>query len=519
MSEEPRLTKLERLVELGHDPYHNEAHAITHLPDDVRDQYAELEGETVSLAGRVTALRMMGKASFADLTLSGQRIQIYVKKEDVGDDLWQVFELVDLGDIVGVSGTVFTTRTGEISIHAATLAVLAKCLHTPPIGKEKDGQQWYGLTDVEERYRRRYLDLIANAESRKMLLDRARVVSATRRFLDNRGFLEVETPVLQTEAGGAAARPFTTHHNALDLELKLRISLELYLKRMLVGGIDKVYEIGRVFRNEGISTRHNPEFTMLELYQAYVKMEDIQALVEDLCRHLAIELNGTPQIEIEGTVIDFSKEWRRLDLLAGIEETAGIKPAEFDSLETAKAAMQRVGLPTDKEDSVGGIIEKLLERFVEPTLLQPTFVQGYPIETSPLAKKDPLRPGLTRRFEGYVMCRELCNAFSELNDPVDQRSRMEAQASALAKGDLEANPLDEDFLYALEMGMPPAGGLGIGMDRLAMLMTGAESIRDVILFPTMRHKIVGSGGVTFPVTEVSGKGHVKNPGDTKPPLA
>jgi len=284
----------------------------------------------------------------------------------------------------------------------------------------------------------------------------------------------------------------------------------------VVGGIDKVYEIGRVFRNEGISTRHNPEFTMLELYQAYVKMEDIQALVEDLCRHLATELNGTAQIQVGDAVIDFSKPWRRLDLLEGLREHAGIEPHEFESLDTAKAAMTRVGLPTDKEVNIGGIIEKLLERFVEPTLTQPTFVQGYPIETSPLAKSDPNRPGITRRFEGYVMGRELCNAFSELNDPIDQRRRMESQAQALAKGDLEANPLDEDFLYALEIGMPPAGGLGIGMDRLAMLMTGAESIRDVILFPTMRQKIVGSGGVTFPVTEVSGTGHVKNPGDTEP---
>ena len=486
MSDEPRLAKLERLRELGHDPYHHEAFQITNTPESIRENYAELDGKPVSLAGRVTALRLMGKAAFADLTHAGERMQIYVKRDLVGDDLWEVFNCVDLGDLMGVLGTVFTTKTGEISIQVAALAVLAKCLHTPPIGKEKDGQQWYGLADVEERYRRRYLDLIANAESRHVLLTRSTVVSATRRFLDDRGFVEVETPVLQTEAGGAAARPFHTHHNALNLELKLRISLELYLKRLLVGGIDKVYEIGRVFRNEGISTRHNPEFTMLELYQAYVQMEDIQTLVEDLCRHLAIELNGSAQVEVNGTNIDFSRPWRRLDLLAGIEEHAGISPAEFESLESARSAMGRVGLPTEGEESIGGIIEKLLERFVEPNLVQPTFVQGYQIETSPLAKSDPSRPGFTRRFEGYVLCRELCNAFSELNDPVDQRRRMEAQASQLAKGDLEANPLDEDFLYALEVGMPPAGGLGIGMDRLAMLMTGAESIRDVILFPTMR---------------------------------
>lgn len=486
MSEEPRLEKLQRLVELGHDPYRHESYPITHRPAEIRDRYAELEGETVSFAGRVTALRMMGKAAFADVTLGGERMQVYVKRDIVGDGQWSVFELVDLGDLVGVAGSVFTTRTGEISVQVDLLCVLAKCLHAPPIGKEKDGQQWYGLSDVEERYRKRYLDLIANPESRKTLLDRARLVSATRRYLDDRGFLEVETPVLQTEAGGAAARPFVTHHNALDMELKLRISLELYLKRMLVAGVEKVYEIGRVFRNEGISTRHNPEFTMLELYQAHVQMEDIQALVEDLCRHLATELSGSPVMQIGEHQIDFSQPWRRVDLLAAIEEHAGVSRNEFETLESAIAALQRVGLPTEKEDSVGGIIEKLLERFVEPTLIQPTFVEGYPLETSPLAKTDPLRPGITRRFEGYVMCRELCNAFSELNDPIDQRSRMEAQAAQLAKGDLEANPLDEDFLYCLEIGMPPAGGLGIGMDRLAMLMTGADSIRDVVLFPTMR---------------------------------
>jgi lysyl-tRNA synthetase class 2 len=347
VSDEPRLAKLERLRALGHDPYRHESFEITHTSDAIRENYANLEGKQVSLAGRVTSLRMMGKAAFSDLTTGGDRMQIYVKKDLVGDDLWEAFNCVDLGDLMGVGGKVFTTKTGEISIQAATIAILAKCLHTPPIGKEKDGHQWYGLTDVEERYRRRYLDLIANAESRERLLARSKVVSATRRFLDDRGFIEVETPVLQTEAGGAAARPFHTHHNALDMELKLRISLELYLKRMLVAGVDKVYEIGRVFRNEGISTRHNPEFTMLELYEAYVQMEDIQTLVEDLCRHLAMELSGKPIVDIGGTTIDFSMPWRRLDLLEGIEEHAGIKPAELEELDGAQAAMRRVGLPTD----------------------------------------------------------------------------------------------------------------------------------------------------------------------------
>ncbi|MGI8922612.1 MAG: lysine--tRNA ligase [Fimbriimonadales bacterium] len=486
MSEELRLQKLERLKELGHDPYIAEEYLTTHFPPDIRDDFGVLEGKTVSLAGRITALRTMGKAAFFDISREGDRMQTYLKKEDVGEDLWEVFSLVDIGDIVGVSGEVFKTRTGEVSIHARDVRVLAKSLHTLPLGKEKEGHQWYGLADIEERYRRRYLDLIANADSRRTLLDRARVVTATRQFLEGKGFIEVETPVLQTEAGGAAARPFKTHHNALDLELKLRISLELYLKRMLVGGVGKVFEIGRVFRNEGISTRHNPEFTMLELYEAYANMEAIQRLVEELCHAVAVSVTGSAVVKTGGLSIDFSKTWARLDLLQGIEERSGIAPTAFDSLVSAKKAMAAAGLDSEQEHDVGGIIEKMLERFVEPHLTQPTFVQNYPIETSPLAKKKQDDPRFTRRFEGYVLGRELCNAFSELNDPIDQRERMQLQAEQLAAGNHEANPLDEDFLYALEVGMPPAGGLGIGMDRLAMLMTDAESIRDVILFPTMR---------------------------------
>lgn len=486
MSEEPRLEKLRRLRELGHDPYIAEEYSTTHFPIDIRDKFTELEGEPVSLAGRLTALRMMGKAAFFDITRGGDRMQVYIKKDDVGETPWEVFNLVDIGDIVGVTGEVFKTKTGEISIHAREFQVLAKSLHTLPIGKEKDGERWYGLADVEERYRRRYLDLIANADSKDTLLKRAKVVSATRKFLDERGFLEVETPILQVEAGGAAARPFLTHHNALELDLKLRISLELYLKRLLVGGIDKVYEIGRVFRNEGISTRHNPEFTLLELYQSYVNMEAIQELVEELCRYVAREVFGSEILECDGVTLDFSKPWKRIDLLSQIEEETKISPSAFDSLETAVDAMKSTGLPTEDECDVGGIIEKLLERFIEPKLQEPTFVENYPIETSPLAKKRSDNPRLTRRFEGYIRGREICNAFSELNDPLDQRERMELQHRQLMAGNYEANPLDEDFIYALEVGMPPAGGLGIGMDRLAMLMSGAESIRDVILFPTMR---------------------------------
>jgi lysyl-tRNA synthetase class 2 len=481
-----RISKLERLRELGHDPYTFEEHPQTHTPEEVRANYSSLEGQTVSMAGRVTALRVMGKAAFFDITRDARRMQVYVKRDDVGDLLWEVFGLVDLGDIVGVTGEVFKTRTEEISIHARDLKVLAKSLHVLPIGKEKDGQHWYGLSDVEERYRKRYLDLMSNLESRDVLLARSRVVSATRRFLDERGFIEVETPILELEAGGAAARPFITYHNALDLELKLRISLELHLKRLIVGGLDKVYEIGRVFRNEGISTRHNPEFTLLELYQAWVKMEDIEQLVEELCRYVAREVYGSEVFQVRGVTLDFSKPWQRVDLLTEIEKHAGVKPSELQDLPSAKSAMDRLGLYSEEETAVGGIIEKLLERFVEPTLIQPTFVENYPIETSPLAKKHPDNPSLTRRFEGYVLGREVCNAFSELNDPIDQLERMQRQHKMLQEGDHEAMPLDEDFIYALECGMPPTGGLGIGMDRLAMTFSGAESIRDVILFPTMR---------------------------------
>lgn len=481
-----RISKLERLRELGHDPYRFEEHAQTHTPFEIRDGFGELEGQPVSLAGRVTALRSMGKAAFFDLTVNAERMQVYVKRDDVGEVLWEVFGLIDIGDIVGATGEVFKTKTGEISVHARDLKVLAKCLHVLPIGKEKEGHHWYGLSDIEERYRKRYLDLIANLESREVLLTRSKVIAATRRFLDGRGFVEVETPILEIEAGGAAARPFVTYHNALDLELKLRISLELHLKRLIVGGIDRVYEIGRVFRNEGISTKHNPEFTLLELYQAWVKMEEIEALVEDLCRTIAEEVFGSPVITVRGVTLDFSKPWRRVDLLTELERQTGLSPDNFDDLAKAKKAMESLGLYAEDETAVGGVIEKLLERFVEPSLVQPTFVENYPIETSPLAKRHPDKPRLTRRFEGYILGREICNAFSELNDPLDQRERMELQHQMLIAGDHEAMPLDEDFLYALECGMPPTGGLGIGMDRLAMTFTGAESIRDVILFPTMR---------------------------------
>ncbi|RMG27244.1 MAG: lysine--tRNA ligase, partial [Armatimonadetes bacterium] len=346
---EVRLQKLQELREANHDPYAAESWPTTHLPAEIHANYEALENQDVSCAGRIVAIRVMGKAAFADIWRDGDKIQIYVKRDDVGDELWHVFKETDIGDIVGVKGFVFKTRTGETSIHVKDLRVLAKCLHTLPIGKEKEGERWYGLSDVEERYRHRYLDLIANPDSREIFLKRSAILSTTRRFLDERGFIEVETPVLQTEAGGAAARPFLTFHNALEIELKLRISLELHLKRLIVGGFDKVYEIGRVFRNEGISTRHNPEFTLLELYQAYAQMEDIQALVEELCRELARTVFGSETLEVQGQKIDFSKPWRRIDLLDAIEQYAGVKPSAFETLESAKRAMEEKGLPTEKE--------------------------------------------------------------------------------------------------------------------------------------------------------------------------
>ncbi len=478
--------------EMGCDPYAVEQFVST---DSVRGLLEGFEeGKPVSLAGRVVSYRLMGKAGFAHLSDGEGRIQGYFRKDDLGETGWELFGLLDIGDHVGIEGELFVTKTGESSIHVKTLTPLSKALHALPLGKTKteldaEGNevtaQWYGLTDTEQRYRHRHLDLLCNPEARAMLLNRARLVQAVREFMNARGYLEVETPLLQLEAGGAAARPFVTHYNAYDLDVKLRISLELYLKRVLCGDVPKVYEIGRVFRNEGVSNRHNPEFTLLEFYEAFIQLEDVMEIVEGLFRDVCQKVFGSAIVRLP-VEIDFSKPWRRANLLDLLEEHAGVRPEELGDLESAKRAMDRVGLPTEKEANLGGIVEKLLERFVEPTLIQPTFVVGYPIETSPLAKKDPARPGFTRRFEGYVMGREICNAFSEINDPLDQRERFEQQVRERAAGDDEAHPMDEEFLYALECGMPPAGGCGIGIDRLAMILTGAEVMREVILFPTMR---------------------------------
>ena len=486
---EIRLAKLARLRELGVDPYAVERFELSGSAQSLLDGF--VAGEIVSFAGRIVSTRLMGKAAFAHLSDGDARIQAYFKKDDLGEAGWELFGLLDIGDHLGVAGEAFLTKTGEKTIHVRALTPLSKSLQTLPLGKEKDGQHWYGLSDVQERYRHRHLDLVCNAEARRMLLDRSRIVAAVRSFFDSRGFLEVETPILQVLAGGAAARTFETHYNAYDMDVKLRISLELYLKRVICGDVPRVYEIGRVFRNEGVSNRHNPEFTLLEWYEAYSNLEDVMLTVEDLFRAVSQDVFGTTTVQ----GMDFSMPWRRVDLLQEIEKTTGLTAGDFSSLERAQKALghREVVNPgtgkrinADDEHHLGGLIEKLLEVFVEPNLQEPTFVVGYPIETSPLAKKDPHRHGFTRRFEGYILGREICNAFSEINDPVDQRERFEQQTGERERGDDEAHPMDEDYIFALEGGMPPTGGCGIGIDRLAMLLTGAEHLREIMLFPMMK---------------------------------
>ncbi|MGQ9523900.1 MAG: lysine--tRNA ligase [Armatimonadota bacterium] len=481
-----RLEKLEALRKRGIDPFAVERYVRSHSLKAVRDGFDQLEGQTVSVAGRIVAVRPMGRASFMHIEDASGRLQIYFRQDQIGAESYELLDLLDIGDIIGVQGTVFRTRTGEVTVMVSQYTPMVKALRPPPIGKQRGDQEWGGLSDIETRYRQRYLDLMANPEVRQVMMTRSRIVSAVRRFYDQRGYLEVETPVLQAVAGGAAARPFITHHNALDHDFHLRISLELYLKRLLVGGFEKVYEIGRCFRNEGISVRHNPEYTLLESYEAYSNLEDIMELVEDLFAYVVQEVHGSLEVPYGDQTLCFRKPWPRIKLLEAIQERTGVSPREFETLEKAKTAGEHLGLPMEQEHSIGGIIEKILERFVQPTLIQPTFVVDYPIETSPLAKKRADNPRLVRRFEAYIGALEVANAFSEINDPLDQRERFTAQAKLRAAGDEEAHPMDEDFLRALEYGMPPAGGLGIGIDRMVMVLTNQQSIRDVILFPQMR---------------------------------
>lgn len=498
---EIRLQKLARMRELGHDPFAVEKFKRTDTADGLIQNFALYGGDLpddqvdqktrISFVGRVVSYRLMGKAGFAHLSDGDGKIQGYFRKNDLGDTAWELYNLLDLGDHVGVEGYLFTTKTGEKSIHVENLVPLNKVLVNVPV-------TYYGLTDTEVRYRHRHLDLIANQDSRKNLINRAKIISSVRRYFDSQEYLEVETPLLQLEAGGASARPFLTRYNAYDIDVKLRISLELYLKRLLCGDIPRVYEIGRVFRNEGADATHNPEFTLLEFYESFGNLETMMQRVEECFRFVANEVFGSAVVErADGSRIDFGKPWNRVNLLGEIERFTGMTAADLSDFDVAIARAKELDIPAkaraagdvinlSEERNLGGLIEKLLEVFVEPTLQEPTFVVGYPIETSPLAKKDPNDPRMTRRFEGYVLGREICNAFSEINDPIDQRERFEQQLREAAKGDDEAHPMDEDFLFALESGMPPAGGCGIGLDRMAMLLTGSDHIREVMMFPFMR---------------------------------
>ena len=473
-----RRAKLDKLREMGVDPF-GVRFERTHHARQIVEKFDSLENQKVSLAGRLMAIRAHGKASFANLQdLSGQ-IQIYIKSDTVGEKAYEVFGILDIGDIIGVQGTVFRTRRGEISIQVESLAVLSKSLRPLP-------EKWHGLKDVDLRYRQRYLDLIVNPEVRDTFLLRSKIVRAMRNYLDARGFYEVETPAMHSIYGGATARPFITHHNALNMKLYLRIATELHLKRLIVGGLEKVYEIGRIFRNEGISTKHNPEFTSLELYQAYADYQDIMRLTEEMIASIAQDVLGTQVIENDGARIDLTPPWPRIGLLDAIQEHAGADIAAVHTDEEARVLAKRLGVAVDPKSTKGMIIDEIFSELVEPKLLGPVFLLDYPVEISPLAKRRRDDPSLTYRFEAFIAGMEVANAFSELNDPIDQRERFLAQLAEKDQGNEEAHVMDEDYVAALEYGMPPTGGLGIGLDRLCMLLTKSNSIRDVILFPLMK---------------------------------
>lgn len=474
-----RRAKLEALRDEGRDPFQVTKFERTHVAAAVTAHFEQLENQPVAVAGRLVSMRAHGKSAFAHLADQSGQIQLYFKLDALGEESYQRLSQVDVGDFLGIEGTVFRTRTGEVTVQVSRWQMLAKSLRPLP-------EKWHGLKDVETRYRQRYVDLIVNPEARRVFELRSRIIGAIRRLLDDRGFLEVETPVLQAVAGGAAARPFTTHHNALDIELHLRISLELYLKRLLVGGIEKVYELGRVFRNEGVSTKHNPEFTLLEVYESYANYEDMMRLTEAIVGAVAREAVGGPRFTYQGQEIDVTPPWQRIGLYEAIAEFAQVDLDRLSTPEKARALCRDLELPAEQGLALTTMINNIFEKFVEPNLVQPTFVTDYPTAISPLAKRKPGQPELTERFEAFVGGKEICNAFSELNDPIDQRQRFLQQVEARAEGDLEAHPMDEDFLRALEYGMPPAGGLGIGIERLIMLVTDSASIRDVILFPLLR---------------------------------
>ncbi|MDW7675071.1 MAG: lysine--tRNA ligase [Bacillota bacterium] len=472
-----RREKMIELKDKGIDPF-----GVKFVPEqktqEILENYDKFADENVVIAGRIMAKRGHGKAGFAQLQdLSGQ-IQIYVRQDMVGEEQYDLFSKLDIGDILGIAGVVFTTQKGEITVKASKVVLLSKSLRPLP-------EKWHGLKDVETRYRQRYIDLIVNPEVRNVFVLRSKIIKEMRSFLDNRGFLEVETPSMHAIAGGASARPFITHHNALDLDLYMRIALELHLKRLIVGGMEKVYEIGRIFRNEGISTRHNPEFTMIELYEAYADYHDMMKLTEDMIAHIAQKTLGTTVITYQGQEIDLTPPWNRITMLDAVKQYAKVDFANVDDSQAREMA-KSLNIHVEVDETKGNVLNKIFEEFVEPHLTQPTFIMDYPIEISPLAKRKKDNPGFTYRFEAFIVCRELANAFSELNDPIDQKERFAKQLEAREKGDEEAHMMDDDFVRALEHGMPPTGGLGIGVDRLVMLLTDAASIRDVILFPTLR---------------------------------
>ncbi len=474
-----RRDKLAELQANGQDPFQITKFDVTHHSKEVKEHFEELEGKQVVLAGRIMSKRIMGKASFCNILDLQGNIQSYVARDSIGEDEYKAFKKMDIGDIVGLAGEVFKTKTGEISIHASSVTLLSKSLQVLP-------EKFHGLTDTDIRYRQRYVDLIMNPEVKDTFIKRSKILSSIRRYLDGQGFMEVETPMLVSNAGGAAARPFMTHFNALDEDFKLRISLELYLKRLIVGGMERVYEIGRVFRNEGLDTRHNPEFTLMELYQAYTDYNGMMDLTENMYRHVAQEVLGTTVITYNGVEMDLGKPFARLTMVDAVKKYAGVDWNEVTTLEDAQKLAEEHHIEYEARHKKGDILNLFFEEFVEEHLIQPTFIMDHPVEISPLTKRKPENPDYVERFEFFMNGWEMANAYSELNDPIDQRERFKAQEELLAQGDEEANTTDEDFLNALEIGMPPTGGIGFGIDRMCMLLTDSAAIRDVLLFPTMK---------------------------------
>ena len=476
-----RREKLANLQEAGKDPFQITKYDVTHHSREIKDNFETLEGKTVSIAGRIMQKRVMGKASFCNVQDLQGNIQTYVARDNIGEESYADFKKYDVGDIVGVKGEVFKTKTGEISIHAAEVTLLSKSLQILP-------EKFHGLTNTDIRYRQRYTDLIMNQDVKDTFVKRSKIISAIRRYLDSQNFMEVETPMLVANAGGAAARPFETHYNALDEDVKLRISLELYLKRLIVGGMERVYEIGRVFRNEGLDTRHNPEFTLMELYQAYTDYNGMMDLTENMFRYVAQEVCGTTLVPYAEEMIDLGKPFERLTMIDAVKKYTGIDFDQVADTAEAKKLADEKGIHYEERHVKGDILNLFFEEFVEEHLIQPVFIMDHPVEISPLTKRKPDKPEYVERFELFIYGREMCNAYSELNDPIDQRERFKAQEAALAAGDEEANTTDEDFMNALEIGMPPTGGIGYGIDRLVMLLTNSPAIRDVLLFPTMRQE-------------------------------